>query len=135
MNTGPGVQTLAIALSCCNFTLTNPVLASSILLFSSNPELAVWCCVMHLCAILAALSLSLCVCVCVCVCTVGVSILCVEKSCAGGFLHCQIDLPSLVYAGFRFTKEGITAPQTSSVKWITDGTHTLPAPLTAPRQC
>lgn len=69
---------------------------------------------------------------CVCVCTVGVSILCVEKSCAGGFLHCQIDLPSLAYAGFTFTKEGITAPQTSSVKWITDGTHThslLPWPL------
>ncbi len=82
---------------------------------------------MHLCAVLAAL----CVCVCVSVC---VYCRCQHSVCGKKFLHCQIDLPSLAYAGFRFTKEGITASQTSSVKWITDGTHTLPAPLTSPRQ-
>lgn len=68
---------------------------------------------------------------CVCVYTVGVSILCVENG-EKRFLHCQVDLPSLAYTGFIFTKEGITVSQTTSMKWITGGMHThslFPWPL------
>jgi len=69
---------------------------------------------------------------CVCVCVLLVSAFSVWRMEKKRFLHCQVDLPSLAYAGFRFTKEGITAPQTTSMRWITGGirthTHTHSSP-------